>query len=165
MATHGHRIVEAVHTGVITASDTRTIDDDVSGALAREILEAAGHEVAAQEIVPDEPAAIRAAIAAMRASGVQAIVTTGGTGIAPRDRTYEAVSEIIERELPGFGELFRSLSYAEIGSAALLSRAVAGVADRVFIACLPGSAGAVRLGLEKLIVPELGHIVGQLDHG
>lgn len=162
MAHTHHRTATAVACGVITASDTRTADDDVSGDLAARLLEEAGHRVVHRTIVADDPAAIRAALSDMDGQGVRAAVITGGTGIAPRDRTYEAVAEIIERELPGFGELFRSLSYAEIGSAAMLSRAVAGIRGRMLIAALPGSPDAVRLGLERLLVPELGHVIGLL---
>ncbi len=163
MVTHAHhRTKTPVSCGVITASDTRTADDDISGDLAAHLLEEADHRVVDRTIVADDPAAIRAAVSDMDARGVRAAIITGGTGIAPRDRTYEAVAEIIERELPGFGELFRSLSYAEIGSAAMLSRAVAGIRGRMLIASLPGSPDAVRLGLEHLLVPELGHIVGLL---
>ena len=163
MVTHAqHRTKAPVPCGVITASDTRTADDDISGDLAAHLLEKADHRILDRTIVADDPAAIRAAVSDMDARGVRATIITGGTGIAPRDRTYEAVAEIIERELPGFGELFRSLSYAEIGSAAMLSRAVAGIRGRMLIASLPGSPDAVRLGLERLLVPELGHIVGLL---
>lgn len=157
---HGQKTALSASCGVITASDTRTPADDVSGDLAQHLLEKAGHSVVVREIVRDEPEAIRAAVGALPGRAVRVAVLTGGTGIAPRDRTYEAVTAIIERELPGFGELFRSLSYDEIGSAAMLSRATAGIAGRLFIVSLPGSPDAVRLGLERLVLPELGHVLG-----
>lgn len=159
MGHHHHGSAAPARCAVITASDTRTAADDLSGDLAQRLLEQAGHLVIVREIVPDEPQRIRGAVAALPGHAVRAVVITGGTGIAPRDRTYEAVTAIIERELPGFGELFRSLSHDEIGSAAMLSRATAGIAGRLFIASLPGSPDAVRLGLERLIIPELGHVL------
>jgi molybdenum cofactor biosynthesis protein B len=144
---------------VITVSDTRTPESDTGGALVAELLEAAGHPVAGREIVRDEPEAIRRALErALASDGVRAVVLTGGTGIAPRDRTPESVEPLLERVIPGFGELFRMLSYQEIGSAALLSRSLAGLARGRVVFVLPGSRGALRLALEKLILPELGHL-------
>jgi molybdenum cofactor biosynthesis protein B len=149
-----------VTASLVTLSDTRTPDTDASGRRMRALLEAAGHRVAAQAIVPDNPALVRAAVEReLDRADVDAVLTTGGTGIAPRDTTYEALAGLIDKRLDGFGELFRSLSYAEIGPAAMLSRAVAGVARGRILACLPGSTAAVELGLSKLLLPELPHLV------
>ncbi len=145
---------------VITVSDTRTEVDDTGGALARELCAAAGHEVAGSRIVKDEPAEVARLVrelAAARAADV--IVTTGGTGISRRDSTYEAIASLLDKRLDGFGELFRMLSYQEIGSAAMMSRAVGGLHAGVAVFALPGSPAAVRLGLEKLVIPELSHVV------
>ena len=161
---HHHRkdAVKAVATVVVTVSDTRTLETDKGGNLVAELLEGAGHPVAGREIVKDEPEAIRAAVEqALSADGVRAVILTGGTGVAPRDVTPESVAPLLEREIPGFGELFRMLSYEDIGSAALLSRAVAGLARGRVLFVIPGSRGAVRLALEKLIVPELGHLAAE----
>ncbi|MEZ4216387.1 MAG: molybdenum cofactor biosynthesis protein B [Myxococcota bacterium] len=163
-AHHHHRreAVASVATVVITVSDTRTLETDAGGALAAELLGAAGHVVAAREIVPDEPAAIRAALeAALARDGVGAVLLTGGTGVAPRDVTPETVAPLLEREIPGFGELFRMLSYEDVGSAALLSRAIAGLARGRVVFAIPGSRGAVRLAVEKLVGPELGHLAAE----
>jgi len=149
---------------VLTISDTKTAETDGSGKLIRELLEAAGHRVAGSSIVRDEPAEV-ARIVRQAASdpAVQAIVLTGGTGITSRDSTYEAVDALLDKRLPGFGELFRVLSYAEIGPAAMLSRAQLGVVGRRIVASLPGSPNACRLALEKLLIPELGHLVGEVS--
>jgi len=149
---------------VLTVSDTRTPETDTSGAKAKALLEAAGHRVASYAILPDEPAQIRAWIEARLAEpGVQAVIVNGGTGLAPRDTTYEAVVGLLEKKLDGFGELFRMLSFQEIGAAAMLSRAVAGVARGRVLVSVPGSTAAVDLALSKLVVPELGHMVGLLQ--
>ncbi len=145
---------------VLTISDTRTPETDTGGDAIVELLETAGHEVAARRIVPDEPAEVQSTIrVALEDAGVHAVITTGGTGISARDRTYEAIGELLERRLDGFGELFRMLSYQEIGSAAMLSRATAGTARGRIILSLPGSEHAVRLAMHKLVLPELGHLV------
>jgi molybdopterin adenylyltransferase len=144
--------------GVLTASDTRTRDDDKSGALIKELFETAGHHVEFYEIVRDEAEAITAAII-VNLAHLDAMVITGGTGVSPRDVTADVVKKMLTTELPGFGELFRMLSYQEIGSAALASRAIAGMYNGKFIAALPGSTGGCRLAMEKLILPELGHLV------
>ncbi len=124
------------------------------------LIEAAGHEVAAYHIVRDEPAEVVARVHALcEGTSINAIITSGGTGLSARDRTFEALSQLIERPMPGFGELFRMLSYAEIGAAAMLSRAIAGLFRGVAIFACPGSEGAVRLALGKLIMPHLGHQV------
>jgi len=147
---------------VVTASDTRGEAEDESGRFLRERVAEAGHALAGYRIVKDEPAEIRAALEAAAAAGADAIVVNGGTGIAGRDRTYEAVVGLLEKRLDGFGELFRMLSYAEIGSAAMLSRAVAGVWGGRAIFSVPGSRAAVRLAWEKLVGPEVGHVVREL---
>jgi molybdenum cofactor biosynthesis protein B len=161
---HHHRraATSEVPCWVITVSDTRTAESDTGGALLVELLEAGGHPVAGREVVRDEPAAIAAALdAALSRDGVSAVLLTGGTGVAPRDLTPESVAPRLEREIPGFGELFRALSYEEIGSAALLSRALAGIAAGRVVFVLPGSRGAIRLALEKLVLPELGHLAAE----
>ena len=151
---------------VLTVSDSRTTADDSSGQAIRERLEAAGHRVVEHSIVSDDREAIQYAVLRALARGeVDAVIATGGTGVSPRDVTPEAIAPLLEKELSGFGELFRLLSFQEIGSAALLSRALAGTAGRKAVFVLPGSSGAVKIGLERLIVPELGHLVGQLRRG
>jgi molybdopterin adenylyltransferase len=163
VAQHRARASRAARCMVITVSDTRDLASDRSGQRALDLLTEAGHEVRARDIVTDDRAAITALVEAGIANAeIDAIILTGGTGIAPRDVTYEAVEALLEKPLQGFGELFRSLSYAEIGSAAMLSRAVGGVAGRTLIFALPGSTKAVELGIRKLIAPELGHAVGLL---
>jgi molybdenum cofactor biosynthesis protein B len=146
---------------VLTISDTRTEASDTSGDAIVEALTAAGHEVIGRRIVRDDPAATGAAVRD-QAGGVDVIVTTGGTGIAARDSTYEAISALLDRRLDGFGELFRMLSFQEIGSAAMLTRAVAGTIGRTAVFSLPGSEHAVRLAMTKLLVPEIGHVVREL---
>jgi len=162
---HPHRrhAVRAVPTAVITVSDTRTPDTDTGGACAADLLSGAGHPVPLREIVKDDASEIAGALRrALARDDVQAVVLTGGTGVAPRDVTPDAVAPLLERVLPGFGELFRSLSYQEIGSAALLSRALAGVASGKLVFVLPGSRAGVRLALERLVLPELGHLAAEL---
>ncbi len=166
MGAHEHRAKGRTSVGcaVLTVSDTRTPETDTSGARARALLEGAGHTVAAYAILPDEPAQIRAWIEARLAEpAVQAVIVNGGTGLAPRDTTYEAVTGLLEKQLDGFGELFRMLSFQEIGAAAMLSRAVAGVVRGRVLVSVPGSTAAVDLALSKLVVPELGHMVGLLQ--
>jgi len=144
---------------VLTASDTRGEAEDASGAYLKAALAEAGHVVAGYRVVRDEPEEVRAALAAAAAAGAQAVIVNGGTGISGRDRTYEAVAGLLEKRLDGFGELFRWLSFQEIGSAAMLSRAVAGTWEGRVIFSVPGSTAAVRLAWERLIRPELGHVV------
>jgi len=145
---------------VLTVSDTRTEATDTGGRAAVDLLVAAGHRVAGRTIVKDDADQVRDTIGRQLANpDVQVIITTGGTGISSRDTTYEAVCGLLWKKLDGFGELFRVLSYEQIGAAAMLSRAVAGtIAGRVVVS-LPGSEAAVRLALEKLVIPELGHLV------
>jgi molybdenum cofactor biosynthesis protein B len=148
---------------VLTVSDTRTADTDTSGRAIRELLEAAAHRVCGQAIVRDEPAEVREQVLAQCGNGsTQVIITTGGTGITSRDGTYEAVDGLLEKRLDGFGELFRMLSFDEIGSAAMMSRATAGTARGKVVFVLPGSENAVRLAMTRLIIPELAHVVQQV---
>jgi molybdenum cofactor biosynthesis protein B len=148
---------------VLTVSDTRTDDTDTSGRAIREMLIAAGHEVAGSAIVKDEPVDVVRVVSDQLANPqVQVVITTGGTGLTSRDSTYEAIAGLLEKRLDGFGELFRMLSYHDIGPAAMLSRAVAGTARRKVIAALPGSEAAVRLAMDRLLIPELGHLVQQV---
>ncbi len=170
MTTGGHEEHRAkgprsVRIFVVTASDTRGEAEDESGRWLREAAARAGHVVVGYRIVKDDPDAIRAALGEAAAAGAQAVVVNGGTGIARRDRTYEAVSGLLEKRLDGFGELFRMLSWQEIGSAAMLSRAVAGVWDGRLLFSVPGSTAAVRLAWQKLVEPELPHLVHELSKG
>lgn len=147
---------------VLTVSDTRTEDTDTGGRAIADLLSAAGHIVTGRAIVKDEPALVRDAIARQRDAGeAQVVIATGGTGITSRDGTYEAVVALLDKELSGFGEIFRMLSYQQIGPAAMMSRATAGLSGRTVIVSLPGSEAAVRLAMEKLLLPELGHLVQQ----
>jgi molybdenum cofactor biosynthesis protein B len=154
----------AVAVFVITASDSRGEAEDASGRLLRESAAAAGHQVVGHRVVKDEPDQIRAALEEAVRAGAQAVLVSGGTGISGRDRTYEAVAGILEKRLDGFGELFRMLSFGEIGSAAMMSRAVAGTWRGRIVFSMPGSTAAVRLAWEKLIAPELGHLVFELGN-
>jgi molybdenum cofactor biosynthesis protein B len=159
---HKKHAPRSVRCFVITASDSRPEAEDESGRIIREALAGAGHVLAGYRLVKDEPDQILAAIAAADAAGAQAVIVDGGTGISRRDRTYDAVSRILEKRLDGFGELFRVLSFQEIGSAAMLSRAVAGTRGAMLVFSIPGSAAAARLAMEKLILPELGHAVREM---
>jgi molybdenum cofactor biosynthesis protein B len=148
----------------LTISDTRTAETDTSGRAIAELLASAGHELIGHQIVRDDPSAVRRVLYEQLGNGdARVIITTGGTGITSRDSTYEAIAAILEKRLDGFGELFRMLSFEEIGAAAMLSRACAGTAHGRAIFALPGSEAAVRLAMTKLIVPELGHIVRELS--
>jgi len=148
---------------VITCSDTRTPDTDTSGQLIQRLLKEQGHTVAAYHLVKDEPAKIKAKIkAAVTNKKIQAIIINGGTGISRRDSTFEAVDAMLEKRLDGFGEVFRYLTYQEIGSPAIMSRATAGIIKGRVLFSTPGSENAVRLAMEKLILPELGHLVKEL---
>ena len=162
---HQHResAPETVRVAVLTISDTRKPETDTGGDVVEESMRGAGHEVVAREIVRDEAASIRTTLVDLLArADVDAVVTTGGTGISARDTTYEVVDRMIEKKLDGFGELFMMLSYEEIGAAAVLSRAVAGTVGAKLVASLPGSRNAVRLGVEKLLAPEIAHVVFEL---
>ena len=160
---HRESAPETVRVAILTISDTRTRETDTGGDIAEKLLTDAGQEVVARRIVRDEVAGIRNNLIDLLArSDVDAVVTTGGTGISARDTTYEVVDRMIEKKLEGFGEIFRMLSYEEIGAAAIMSRALAGAVGTKFVASLPGSRNAVSLAVEKLLVPELSHIVFEL---
>ena len=153
----------SVACSIITCSDTRTPETDTSGQLIRTLLEQAGHRIHAYHVVKDEPSEVRTLI---RQAGVDqavdALIINGGTGMSKRDSTFEAVHLLLEKYISGFGELFRSLSYKDIGSSAMLSRATAGLYQGKVIFSIPGSSGAVRLAMEALILPELPHLVGEI---
>jgi molybdopterin adenylyltransferase len=161
---HKKTAVVQVNCKVITVSDTRDKDTDKSGQLMKELLEIHGHQMVDYVIVKDEAEAIRTEVLKGCADiGIDVVLTNGGTGIAKRDVTIETVRELFEKEISGFGELFRLLSYQEdIGAAAILSRAIAGVYNNTAVFSTPGSTGAVRLAMNKLILPELGHVVKEL---
>ena len=163
MSSTAHRkdAPKSVRCFVLTISDTRTEANDTSGDAIQELLSGAGHELVGRQIVRDDPHAVRAMVM-VQAPNADVIVTTGGTGITARDSTYEAIVGVLTKKLDGFGELFRMLSYAEIGTAAMLSRAVAGSIERTAVFSLPGSEHAVRLAMTKLILPEIGHVVREL---
>jgi len=149
---------------VLTISDTKTPETDTSGALIRELLTAAGHRVVGSTIVRDEPAQVQRVVrAACADAAVHAVILTGGTGITSRDSTFEAVEALLDKRLPGFGELFRMLSYQDVGAAAMLSRAQMGIHARRIVVSLPGSPNACRLAVEKLLVPELPHLVREVS--
>ena len=152
----------SIHCFIVTVSDTRTLENDSSGQTISELLTAAGHIVTGRAIVRDDPELVQSVVGRHLADrGVQVLITSGGTGITSRDSTYEAISTLLEKRLDGFGELFRMLSYQEIGPAAMMTRACAGLVARRIVIALPGSPAAVRLAMEKLILPELGHLVQQ----
>ena len=153
----------AVNCAVITVSDTRTTETDKSGRLIQQLLTDAGHQIVTYSIVKDEPKDIRNWLIELdKNPDLEAIIFNGGTGIAPRDTTYDVVSDWLTKTIPGFGEIFRYLSYQEIGSRAIASRAVAGVTNQKLIFSLPGSSNAVKLAVTQLILPELNHLVGQV---
>ncbi|MFM2305143.1 MAG: hypothetical protein RLZZ135_2556 [Cyanobacteriota bacterium] len=154
-----------VNCAVITVSDTRTPTTDTSGGLIHQLLQAAGHKIGKYQIIPDEPTQIlnELDLSARIQPPLQAIVFNGGTGISPRDTTYDAIASSLTKTLPGFGEVFRFLSYQEIGSRSIASRAIAGTYKQLLVFSLPGSCGAVRLAMEKLILPELVHLVTQMN--
>ncbi|MDX1501403.1 MAG: MogA/MoaB family molybdenum cofactor biosynthesis protein [Thermoanaerobaculia bacterium] len=162
-ATDEHREAAAGRTaacGVLTVSDSRTPETDRGGDLLVELLVAAGHTVAAREWVADDPMAVGRVIGEwIRDEGVEVVLTTGGTGLSSRDGTVEVVLRYLDKRIDGFGELFRMLSFEEIGPAAMLSRAVAGLAHETLLFALPGSPAAIRLALDRLILPELPHLL------
>ena len=160
MTEHKGKAHRTVRCAVITLSDTRTEETDTSGKRIKDLLAEQGQPVVAYQILKDEPEQITAVVQALLAQPeVDTIITNGGTGIAPRDTTFEAIQGLLEKEITGFGEMFRMLSYADIGAAAMLTRATAGVANGKVIISLPGSTGAVELGMTKLVLPELGHMM------
>jgi molybdenum cofactor biosynthesis protein B len=156
---HKARAQAPVAAWVVTCSDTRTRETDTSGRLMCDLLAKDGHTLLDYEIVPDDPERVRAVLdRALADARTQVVLLNGGTGIARRDSTYEVVTGLLEKRIDGFGELFRALSFQEIGSAAMMSRAVAGVAGRCVLVSVPGSHAAVRLAMEALILPELRHM-------
>ena len=160
---HREASPDRLNVAVLTISDTRTPETDTGGSDIVELMQEAGHNVSRREIVRDDAPRIEVVLQELLAeAGVDAVITTGGTGISARDTTYEVANRLIDKKLDGFGELFRMLSYEEIGAAAMLSRAVAGAAGLKFLACLPGSTNAVRLAMERLLVPEMPHVVFEL---
>jgi len=160
---HRARAATAVRCAVITVSDTRSLETDESGKTMEKLIASGGHLAVSRTVVPDEPTLIGLELRRWLADpGVDAVILNGGTGLAGRDGTVEVVREFLDRELPGFGELFRSLSYAQIRSAAMLSRAMGGIASGKPVFCLPGSRAAVVLGMEELILPELGHLIYEI---
>lgn len=160
---HHDNILENLGFWVITVSDTRTEENDHSGNTIKEKMIEAGHELTGSIIVPDDGEMILNSVKTALSSDTNVIILTGGTGIASRDVTIGAISPVFDCELSGFGELFRILSFHEIGPKAMLSRAVAGISNKKVIFCLPGSVKAVALGLEKLIIPDLGHILWEVN--
>ncbi|MQA28744.1 MAG: molybdenum cofactor biosynthesis protein [Luteitalea sp.] len=159
---HKQQAPSSVRCVIVTVSDTRTEATDSSGRTIAELLTASGHHVAGRVIVKDDASLVRRTIQQQLAQAdVQVVISTGGTGITSRDTTFEAVDALLEKRLDGFGELFRMLSFEQIGAAAMLSRATAGLAAGRIIVALPGSEAAVRLAMERLLLPELGHLVQQ----
>jgi molybdenum cofactor biosynthesis protein B len=162
--THRAAGPDSVRCAVLTVSDTRTEETDRSGQLIKELLASHGHALGGYQIVPDEPDAIQRLLEQWIADpAIAAVLSNGGTGIARRDTTYDVIDGLLEKRLDGFGELFRALSFEEIGSAAMMSRAVAGSRDGTFIVAMPGSTNAVRLAMERLVLPELSHVVYELS--
>jgi molybdenum cofactor biosynthesis protein B len=161
---HSHATRCALRCAVLTVSDTRSLADDRSGACIRDRLEGAGHGIATHRVVPDERELIAAQIRSfVEDPEIDAVIVTGGTGLALRDVTYEAVSAMLQKRMDGFGELFRMLSFEQVGSAAMLSRAVAGLVETTVVFALPGSPAACELALDKLILPELSHVVSLVN--
>jgi molybdenum cofactor biosynthesis protein B len=157
---HQSQAPQSIRCAVVTVSDTRTLETDTGGQGVIVRRTAAGPAIVRREIIPDEPARMRPLLEELaRQADVDAILMTGGTGITSRDQTYETVSALLDKPLPGYGELFRMLSYQEIGAAAILSRAVGGLIGRKVLLTMPGSPAAVRLAMEKIVVPELPHLV------
>ncbi len=165
MSTDAHRATapDCVRCVVLVISDTRTLDTDTGGRAIAELLTAAGHLVVDRRVLKDDPAPVADLVRELAASGVaDAVITTGGTGITHRDSTFEAIDGLLDKRLPGFGELFRMLSFEQVGAAAMLSRACAGACGRMIVLALPGSEKAVRLAMTRLILPELGHLVSEI---
>ncbi|MCC6314927.1 MAG: MogA/MoaB family molybdenum cofactor biosynthesis protein [Thermomicrobiales bacterium] len=161
---HRQAAPDIVGCALLTISDTRTPETDANGRLIRDLLDMEGHSVVAYEIVPDDRERIAALLRVWAERGdVQAILSNGGTGISARDTTYDAIAALLDKRIDGFGELFRMLSYNEVGSAAMLSRAVAGVYAGTLVVAMPGSTNAVRLAMTKLVLPELSHLVYEIS--
>jgi molybdenum cofactor biosynthesis protein B len=164
VAEHKEKGQRSVGCFVLTVSDTRDESTDQSGQLIKTLLGEHGHRLAGYRIVKDEPAEIESLLKQTLTHGeIEAVIVNGGTGIAPRDGTYEVIAGLLDKRLDGFGEIFRFLSYQDIGSAAMMSRAVAGAAQGKVLISLPGSKGAVELAMRRLVLPELGHLVSQLQ--
>lgn len=159
----GRDRIQALACAVITVSDTRSLETDESGQEIARQLKNAGHEVVERTVVPDDPDRIELVLKHWLRADIQAVILNGGTGIARRDGTVEVVRRLLDRELDGFGELFRMLSFEQVGAAAMLSRALGGVAQGKVVFALPGSRKAVELALEKLIIPELRHLVYEVS--
>lgn len=163
MTPHPDQPIIAVSCAVITISDSRTVETDLSGKIIQDLLAAEGHRAQDYQILKDEPPQILALVQQLaQRSGLDVIICNGGTGIAPRDSTYDVLSQILEKTLPGFGELFRWLSFQEIGSRAMASRAIAGTYKNKLLFSLPGSSSAVRLAMTQLILPEISHLTKQI---
>lgn len=160
---HKDKAPDTIRCFVITVSDSRTEETDTSGRLIQDMLRENNHEIVDYKIVKDDPEEIGRLIKGANKDRVQAIIINGGTGISRRDRTFEAVSLVLEKKIEGFGEIFRYLSYKEIGSPAIMSRAIAGISKGRIIISIPGSKSAVRLAMSKLILPELGHMVFEMN--
>ena len=161
---HKAKSVKNVKCFVVTVSDTRNVSTDHSGQLIKELLATEGHEVLGYRIVKDDPTEVEDLLRqVLSRDDLEAVLLTGGTGISPRDGTYEVVSRLLDKQISGFGEIFRFLSYQDIGSSAVMSRAQAGVAAGKVVVSLPGSRGAVDLGMRRLVLPELGHMVSQVQ--
>jgi molybdenum cofactor biosynthesis protein B len=157
---HREQAEQSLTVAILTVSDTRTFENDLGGNLIQSLLEQAGHQISERRIVKDQSQAIRmVATQLLEASGVDALLVTGGTGLAARDQTTEAIEGLYDARIPGYGELFRMLSYQEIGAAAMLSRASGGRHGQQVVLTMPGSPAGVQLAMEKLIVPELPHLV------
>ena len=166
MGTPDHRAKAAsqgsVPIAIVTVSDTRTPETDTSGKLIRQLVEGAGHHITGYRIVRDEPDEVRAALDEFCDGRARLVIFNGGTGISKRDRTFDVISKALEKTLPGFGELFRMLSFQEVGAAAMLSRATAGVYRDTVVFSTPGSPNAVQVAVEKLILPEIQHLAWEL---
>ncbi len=162
---HKAKSIKTVKCFVVTISDTRNVSTDQSGQLMKELLASEGHDVLGYRIVKDDPTEVENLLRhVLSRDDLEAVLLTGGTGISPRDGTYEVVSRLLDKQISGFGEIFRFLSYQDIGSSAVMSRAQAGAAAGKVVISLPGSRGAVDLGMRRLVLPELGHMVSQV-HG
>lgn len=154
----------ALNCAIITISDTRTISNDKSGQIIKDLLTKSGHNIIDYQIIKDEPELIKRILENIASNDkIDCLITTGGTGISPRDNTYDVLEKLLDKTLSGFGEIFRFLSYQEIGSRAMASRALGGIYQGKLVFSLPGSTGAVKLGLEKLIIPELNHLFHLLN--
>ena len=164
MSEHNLRRHIKANFAVLTVSDTRNEKTDESGRIAKKLISSEGHEVLIQKVIMNDKSLIQTTVKRiLQNSKVDAIVTIGGTGISKKDLTVEATSELFNKKIEGFGELFRNLSFQEIGEAAMISRAAAGTIDGKLVFCLPGSRNAVKLALVKLILPGLGHIINEAN--